>query len=355
MNKIILQIKDTLKKLNNSSINYTQQPINNNVLNYIQNEFKNTRFTLAETNTYIQQFNTTSSIHTIYQLGSININILTTKQSHIPPRLLIERVIKRLAVVYNVFKINKQFNFWLIPTNVNRWFPKKGIVMPKHINGGFTYIEQHNDNGNGKTKENANIFIYRREEFPKVMIHELMHHSYVDISHNSQNIYQEQAFITKVKDLCDISSNTRFLPNEGIIEAWALLLQSLFISFEYHIPFNTIMNIENTWSHKQSARLLYYKNRKNHKNNIPKNGDGNAGGASNGDDDGENDWEETTNSYCYIIIKTLLLKDINGFVNNSINNNITPYIEKSIVKYLPKIIPQPLKHTHFRMTMFGDL
>ena len=346
MNNITLQIKETLKNVNNNirvvPINYTQQLISNNILKYIQTEFKNTKFTLNETNTYIEQFNTNKSIHTIYKLGPISINILTTKQSHIPSKLLMERVIKRLFVIYTVFKINKQFNFWLIPTDVNRWFPKKGLVMPKHINGGFTYITHGHDNN---STESANIFIYRREEFPKVMIHELMHHSSVDISHDSHesryNAYETQAFISKLKDICDISTNTQFLPNEGIIEAWALLLQSLFISLEYHIPINTIMRIENTWSHKQSARLLYYKNYKNKNDKNDKNDD--------------NEWEETTNSYCYIIIKTLLLKDTNSFINNSLNGNIKLYIEKSIPKYLPEIIPKPLKQNHFRMTIFGDL
>jgi len=328
MDRITLHVKNKLKKLNKSAhnINYSQQLISNTTIDQINTEFKNTQFTLSETNTYIRQFNQNTSMHTIYQLGSITINILTTKKIHIPPQLLMERIIKRLYVVYNVFKIYKNFNFWLIPTDSNRWFPKKGIVMPKHINGGFTYLS------NSNSTENANIFIYRREEFPKVMIHELMHHSYVDTSHNSsKNINENTVFINKLKQVCDISTNTRFLPNEGIVEAWALLLQSLFISIEYNIPFNTIINIENIWSNKQSSRILYYKNKQ------------------------INSWQEMTNSYCYIIIKTLLLKDINSFINNSINGTINKYIEKSISTYLHTIIPKPYIHKHFRMTVFGDL
>jgi hypothetical protein len=254
-----------------------------------------------------------------------------------------------------VFKINKIFNYWLIPTDANRWFPKRGIIMPKHINGGFTYVTHtHVDTHESAAAyasaatEYANIFIYRREEFPKVMIHELMHHSYVDITthtnthtnththtHNNLNIYENNAFINKLKMACEISTNTQFLPNEGIIEAWALILHSLFISLEYKIPFNTIMGIEKTWSTKQSARLLYYKN-------IHKN-------------DKKNEWEETTNSYCYIVIKTLLIQNIDACINNSINGTIQLYIEKNIANYLEKLIPQNLKNKTFRITIFGDL
>ena len=364
MNNITLQIKKELNYINKNihsySINYSQQLIANALIDQIQSEFRSTQFTLSETNAYIQQFNATTTMHTIYQLGPIIINILTNKQLDIPSRLLMERIIKRLYVIYKIFKINKNFNFWLIPTDSNRWFPKHGIVMPKHINGGFTYVTNNsiNNSTNNGIHENANIFIYRREEFPKVMIHELMHHSYIDNSHNSnktntntnKDSHQEELFINRLKHVCNISTNTKFLPNEGIIEAWALLLQSLFISLEYNIPFNTIIQIENKWSNKQAARILYYKNKENKENNHQA-----TNQHSNQHNKKDNQWEETTNSYCYVVIKTLLLKDINSFINNSLNGTINKYIEKTINSYLHTIKPKPYIHKHFRMTIFGDL
>ena len=320
MDTLVLQIKKALKE-ETKSIEYNQINIQEHIIAHIQNEFNTTQFTLDETIKYINTFNTHTCIHTMYTLGPICINILTNNYLDIPPKLLMERVIKRLFIVYTIFKINTSVNYWLIPTDSNRWFPKKNIVTPEHINGGFTYVKQSSNN----TNSTANIYIYRREEFPKVMLHELMHHSYIDSNNNDNTIKS----IDTIAKICDIDTNTVFLPNEGIIEAWALILQLIFISHEYNIPFDVLFKKEKQWSMKQSSRLLYYK-----KNST---------------------WKESTNSYCYIVIKTCCIYNIEQFVNSCFNKTVYRFLEQNIEDFLKKIKPMPMKHSCFRMTAFGDL
>ena len=68
-----------------------------------------------------------------------------------------------------IFNINKEITYWFLPNEDNRSFPIEGnIVTPHSINGGYTY-----------TTEN-DIYIYRYEDFCKVMIHELLHHSIIE-------------------------------------------------------------------------------------------------------------------------------------------------------------------------------
>ena len=317
---IKIQINKALK--NNYDISYNTQPISNTILENLKNEFNDSRFTLQETIDYISKLNTNKSTLTSITLHNIVINVLTKSKNDTIPFLLLQRVIKRLFIVATIFNINKTFIYWLIPTNNNRWFPKKSIVMPKHINGGFTYITNTNT---------VNIYIYRREEFPKVMIHELMHHSYVDTSYLS-NTHEYTDTIDKLKHICNISKDTLFLPNEGIIEAWALILQSLFISYEYNIPFKLIIDIEKKWSIKQTSRILYHK--LHNLNNI---------------------WKEDTNSYCYIVLKTFLIDNISNFAHQSLNKTIYNYYIQNINDFISQIKPKKVIHGSFRMSVYGDM
>ena len=320
MNNIELHIKNALK--NNYEIIYNTQPISNTILENLKNEFSDSKFTLSETQDYISKLNTNKSNLTTITLYNIVINVLIKSKNDNIPYLLLHRVIKRLFIVSKIFNINKKIVYWLIPTNSNRWFPKKSVIMPKHINGGFTYITNTN---------NVNIYIYRREEFPKVMIHELMHHSYLDTSYLS-NTHEYKDTLDKMKHICNISKDTLFLPNEGIIEAWALILQSLFISYEYNIPFKLIIDIEKKWSIKQTSRILYHKY--HNLNNI---------------------WKEDTNSYCYIVLKTFLINNVTNFIYHSLNKTIYNYYIENIENFILQIKPKNIKHDSFRMSVYGNM
>jgi len=335
INIIKKSIKSALKY--NYNITYTSHPISEAVLSHIKNEFTNSAFSLDETVQYINKLNNLDKNGTntsclvkiaisnteIHSGSSIILNILSQNKSDVPPYLLLQRVIKRLYITSSIFNINKNFVFWLIPTNKNRVFPTKSIVMPKHINGGFTYI-------NGGS--NVNIYIYRREEFPKVMLHELMHHSLHDTNNNINDPINNTMYINKLKTLCGIHEDTTFLTNEGIIEAWTLILQCIYVSYEYNIPFNVLINSEKKWSLKQTSRILYHK--KKHLNNV---------------------WKETSNAYCYIVFKTFFIHNIDRFIYHSVNKSTYKYVYNNIIYFINNIHPKKLQLDSFRMSVYGDL
>lgn len=102
--------------------------------------------------------------------------------------------LQRAVHVHTVLDIKKPLVFWIIPTSVPRLFPGPGeAVSEKHINGGYTYLS-----GN-------NIYIYRYEDLPKVMLHEVIHHS-------------------------KLNTNTAY--NEAIVEFWTVIFHLLAVNKE---------------------------------------------------------------------------------------------------------------------------
>ena len=238
----------------------------------------------------------------------------------------IKKVCKRIEFLYKYFNIRNAINIWFLPIEINRFLPKKGEeVSEKHINGGFTYA-----NGN-------NVFIYRLEEFPKVMLHEFIHHTSIDTSNKWSN--NQIAFL---KNELNIAKNSEFLPNESIVEVWATIFQLLFISEELNITFNKLYENELNWALTQSEKLLIHKDTLC---NLK-----------------ECEWKEKTNSYSYIYIKTILLYNINKLLEigsnideiikiiiNTINNN--NFLEKILKN---KKYVKNNKNT-LRMTLYGDI
>ena len=128
----------------------------------------------------------------------------------------IQRVIKRAFQVVNNLNNHKFFTIHLILSKAKKEFVFDRIITASNVNSGFTYA-----NGN-------EIFIFREEEYPKVIIHELLHH---------QKMIDNQEFKTENKlrlmKHFNINNQTTLILNETIIELWALILHLYLISNEY--------------------------------------------------------------------------------------------------------------------------
>jgi hypothetical protein len=218
------------------------------------------------------------------------------------------------------------------------------VVEPKHINGGFTYVYESEQNNT------IHIFIVRREEFPKVMLHETLHHSFIDQHTNIHNNPALRDIVATLKKLCNIHPSTLFLPNEAIVETMAIIMHSLCISIEYNIDARTVIDKEIQWGHVQAHRVLEYQKHLN---------------------DGL--WRETSNAYCYIVIKAILLDDYNGFLhaienantnatttNNTHTTTLFDYMLEKVAMYFNHINnftgnKNKVHNRSFRMSVFGDL
>lgn len=304
------------------TLKITEQHTDINIKHELFKELGNSRFTLP--NDIMQSFiYNSSSYHIIIQYGSITLNCIAPYEI-IPPIRFLLRLCKRIQCILNIFSIQKSFTIWLLPIEVNRSFPNGSIIEPININGGYTY---HNGN---------TIYVYRYEECAKVILHEILHHSPFDTFGKWTN---EQ--VNQIRTLCNIQESFDLNINEAIVEFWAILFECLLISFEYNIPFSLLIKKEQEWSRQQSYKLLSYQNKY------------------------LKQWTETSNSYCYIILKTVLLLNYENFIKIK-----TPYstydLKEFILKNIKNLLTVNLKNvatnkklklenSSMRMTLFGDI
>jgi hypothetical protein len=183
------------------------------------------------------------------------------------------RTIKQCLIVKQYFGIQNPMNIYIIFNPDKRYIPANGHIDCSHINGGFT-----------KRGENG-IFIIRQEEYSKVIIHELLHHS--DMIHKEYWPHQE---LMRLKKQFNIASNTVLIPNEAIIEFWATILYIHFLSFEYNISYNLLMQREMQHSLEQYHKIMHKQKNK--------------------------PWYETTNAFCYIVFKCILLYNASEFIKS---------------------------------------
>lgn len=179
---------------------------------------------------------------------------------------LINLVIKRC----NIIEPNKKLIINILLAPNKRFIPHNDIIKPVNINGGFT-MELNNE-----------IFITRKEEFPKVILHEILHHN-ININSN----YWKKNNIIRLKTHFNIDPSTNLIPNEAIIEFWATIKHLKFVSKDYKLNYNRLLNSEIKYSLFKSYQLLKKQNNKL--------------------------WREETNAFCYIIFKTIMLVNMEEF------------------------------------------
>lgn len=315
---------DKLKKIIHDKYKYNTKDIliniselNDNNRKELLDTFLNSKFKIPEISDFIKK----CSYKIVFKNEKFNILLFDNDIDD----LLVSRIKKictRVNILYEYFNIKENLNIWILPVEIIKKFPKDGTEISEiNINGGFTYV-----NGN-------NIYIYRLEEFPKVIIHEVIHHTYID-TYNKWSFDQ----INYLKNIFNISTNSEFNPNESIVELWATLFHLLFISYELNISFEYLYKNELKWSFIQSNNLLSHKESLCNYYNCK--------------------WHEKTNAYSYIYIKTVLLYNLYKVINIEVN------IDKLI-----KLIDITLKNKNFmkcinkykydknilRMTIYGDL
>ena len=176
------------------------------------------------------------------------------------------------------------------------------ILTEKNVNSGFTYV-----NGN-------EIFIFRREEFPKVILHEMIHHNF-----NIHNDEFKEINKRKLMKAFNIDEKTTLILNEAMVELWATILHLSFIAKENNWDLNKLIYMELRYSLYKCWQIMRLRNSKL--------------------------WFDRCNIYSYIIFKTILLnylEDLNKiykYPNRYNDTIITDFIINH--KELPKIEKNP--------------
>jgi hypothetical protein len=214
---------------------------------------------------------------------------------------------------------------------INTTFSK---LKPIHVNSAFTY---------GCTKNNR-IFLFRKEEWFKVFIHESMHALGVDFSSMSTNQIQESTNALIHNCFHGVQSNNLCI-YESYTELWAELINILISTFEstHSTTYNstvkkrieTMIHIEITWSLIQANKILQHYQISNYKNLFDKN---KTVYKENADETEE--WE--TCVFSYYILKSIMYFYWIPFLKWCSNSNSKPSIMfdstriLSFVKFLCK-------------------
>ncbi len=214
----------------------------------------------------------------------------------------------KIANDYSTSNCGKKLNIYIYLTNFKKLIPKSQfqIIDCNNVNSGLS-------DGCETTSE---IIIYRREEWFKVLIHEIFHNYGLDFSILNLNIYNK-----KLENIFPIPKN--ILLFESYCEIWANFINSAFVSYSFldkKNDFNSFkkymevcLNFELKFTLIQMSKILlfmnlnyndlYSKNPKSiEKRNIF--------------------YKEKTNVCAYFIIKTILFYNLEDFLMWCSENNV---------------------------------
>lgn len=236
-----------------------------------------------------------------YHITYKELNMYVILETKITPKIA-KKLFKNLYRVYLISKIyniskwgNYIFNYYIIMNPLKRCMPskKEEVIDAVNINGGYTYINKNN------------IYIIRKEDYEKVIIHELLHHN--TLIHNQD---WEAQNIKRLKEHFKIDKNMLLIPNEAIIETFACILNTVYHSIETGTSFNENLKRDQEHSVILAKKILDKQN-------------------------GEL-WNEKTHSYCYIVFKTILYVYFNDFLKIYKYKNDTDMTD-FLIKYSHKL------------------
>lgn len=183
----------------------------------------------------------------------------------------IRKTVNDVILIKHLYGIQKPLEYFVILNPKKRFFPKKCCMQSKHINGGFT-----NPHSN-------KIYIIRKQEYLKVMIHELLHHN--------TRIHKDDwhpANIRKLKEHFNIHDACKFYPNEAVIETFACMIHTCLVAIATGKDFKKLLKNEEKHSSSLANKIIRMQNKKK--------------------------WYEETNSYCYIILRNIFFCSFADFV-----------------------------------------
>lgn len=223
----------------------------------------------------------------------------------------IKKVLKRGGFLMKT----KNLTINLIPSPALKIFNEDEIMTGANINSGFTFLLRDE------------IFIFRKEEFPKVILHELIHH---DLNIHNDNFSEINK--RRLMEHFKISEDTTLILNEAMIEMWATIFQLAFISLDYGLEFRRLYMMETMYSIYKSNQIK--KNQEEKKNGI---------------------WRDNCNIYSYIIFKTILLLNLNEFIK--IYMYPTRYNDTILTDFLIRHsnIPKIDNNPEYSLRIQGDL
>ena len=153
-------------------------------------------------------------------------------------------IIMKILTFFRTFTNSKEMLELIIYYgNQKKYLPKEPLITPENINSGC--------------KTNNTIYIWRKEEFYKVLIHELVHFFVLDFC-QIDDTNRLQKLVNKLLNI-----QGKDIINEAYTEILALTIYSKLIQTQNNQSFDSIINYENIMTHLQIAKIIKLFGRKN--------------------------------------------------------------------------------------------
>ena len=223
---------------------------------------------------FVKYLDSLNNIRTITK-GNINFHIIDSKDTKEDDYYKIQKNLDRIYKFANNFGF--VFNIYLILSPFKKRFNKhyKLILNHHNTNTGFTYLTSSNI---------KRIFILRKEEYIKVIYHEIIHH--ISLIHNTFKGTNIIKLINHFK-----ISNNNIDPNEAIIELWATIMFLRELSIDINKDFYELFIEELNYSLFKSYQIYLIQKKNNNGYWI----------------------DEGTNIYAYVYFKTILMYNLDKF------------------------------------------
>lgn len=175
------------------------------------------------------------------------------------------------------------------------------ILGPDEINSGYTIINPPPILGE--------IFIYRKEELNKVLIHELLHSLHFD--YNFYNLNDNNIFKTY-----NLNDNKHINSSEAIVDKYAIIINCIYNSLNYNYRiFKEMMYYEKEFNKIQIAKILKHYNYTNITDIYRINN--------------KHKFKQNTNLFSYFFLKFNDFSDI----DNKMNIKYTSNLRLSLIEY----------------------
>lgn len=309
------------------SMEEKQEPMTNTEKNVLREELLKSQYTLPKVQSYLAK-----CIHrTRFTMGRIVIDVMCNKIS----KGLHEQVIRSLyranatIACFGGIDSASGIRVVLLPIHAPRQKPNavQDTIEPEHVNGGYTYVH-------GNT-----VYIYRLEEWPKVMLHELIHHiPKIQNIRWTPKMLADMYHIFEIDNAgCPVHCSTLLEPTEAVVEAWAIFLHTAYMSHEMNKDFYKLLRDEIHWNDAHIAWIMHKKARMHMVEG----------------------WKEGTHVFSYIVLRGILLQHLDEFLRMSM-----PYRPKDLQKlwekgwaFIPSRIKQikVVKKGTLRMSRYGNV
>lgn len=215
---------------------------------------------------------------------------------------------------------------FIVPCPDVRTVPPPGEpVEPRHINGGFTYTT------------GDDIYLFRREELGKVMVHELLHHSIYHVDPWPPAVLRRMYVAFGIdSDGCDPAMDrcpTMLRPNEAVVEAYALLYHLALVSGGDPRMFAAMWKQELAHAFDLAAWV------RDHQATL-------AGGK----------WKEGTHAFSYLCLRAALLREgLPALEGHYDPEQMAAIMDRGWQKLSGTTTDGARRPTALRMTVFGSM